>query len=196
MFEIDDGQLIYDEIADIITSKDPKRFLYTLEFYPEEGKYHYDGHRNCNVVVNPFEAKYGNNLCPKCNKKLTIGVMNRVEELADRQPGHSDEKFPGSKHLVPLQEIIAESFESTTTSKKVQEEYQSLVNRYGGEFNILLDMSDVELARSINPKIVEGIRRVREGKIEIEPGYDGIYGKVKVFAKEDSMDSAAQGTLF
>lgn len=123
--------------------------------------------------------------------------MNRVEELADRNPGHRDEKFPSSKHLVPLQEIIAESFSSSPKSKKVQQEYADLMNRYGGEFNILLDMSSEELAKSINPKIVDGINRVRAGKIEIEPGYDGVYGKVKVFGEEsENTLKAAQTTLF
>ncbi len=197
VFEIEKNKLTYDEIADIIKTKDSKRFLYTIEFYPEEGKYHYDGHRNCHIVANPFEKKYENNLCPKCNKKLTIGVMNRVEELADRKPGHSNDKFPGSKHFVPLREIIAESLESTPSSKRVQQEYLDLVNRYGGEFNILLNMNEEELAKGINPKIVDGINRVRAGKIEIEPGYDGVYGKVKVFdSKAENALKAAQTTLF
>lgn len=197
VFEIEKNKLTYDEIADIIKNKDPNRFLYTIEFYPEEGKYHYDGHRNCHIVANPFEKKYGNNLCPKCNKKLTIGVMNRVEELADRQMGHSNDKFPGSKHFVPLREIIASSFSLGVNSKKVVEEYIDLVNRYGGEFNILLNMNEGELAKSINPKIVDGINRVRAGKIEIEPGYDGVYGKVKVFGKDsENAFKAAQTTLF
>jgi uncharacterized protein (TIGR00375 family) len=184
VFEIEPSKLTYNEIADIIKTKDPRRFLYTIEFYPEEGKYHFDGHRHCNVVANPFTTRYPNNICPKCGKKLTIGVMNRVEELADRKPGYKGEKFPDSKHLVPLQEIIAESYEMAPSSQKVQNEYLNLVNRQISEFNILLDMPDEELSKNLPPRIVDGIRRVREGKIEIEPGYDGIYGKVKVFADE------------
>ncbi len=194
VFELDKNKLTYKEIADIIKTKDPKRFLYTLEFYPEEGKYHFDGHRNCDIVANPFETKYPENKCPKCGKKLTIGVMNRVEELADRKPGHTDENFPYSKHLVPLQEIIAESFESTTSSQRVQKEYQSLVSRFGGEFNILLDMTPEELSKNLHSKIVDGIGRVRRGEIEIEPGYDGVYGKVKVFA--DMAERDQQASLF
>ncbi len=195
VFEITDSNLTYDEITGIIKSKDPKRFLYTLEFYPEEGKYHFDGHRNCGIVANPFEQKYPENLCPKCGKKLTIGVMNRVEQLADRPSGHRDEKFPESKHLVPLQEIIAESFESTTASKKVQSEYLDLVNRFNGEFNILQNLSRLELVKNINPKIVDGILRARAGNITIDPGYDGVFGKVKVF-DDKIKESAKQGSLF
>ena len=194
VFEIADNKITYKEIIEIIKAKDPKRFLHTIEFYPEEGKYHYDGHRNCNIVVNPFEQKYPSNLCPKCNKKLTIGVMNRVEELADRKAGHHDSRFPASKHSVPLREIIAESIASTTSSRKVQDEYIALVSRYHGEFPILFDISKEELLKKINPKIVDGIMRVRAGNIDIEPGYDGVYGKVKVFSKEQS--PVAQGSLF
>lgn len=197
VFGLDENKLNYNEIADIIKTKDPKRFLYTIEFHPEEGKYHYDGHRNCNIVANPAETKYENNLCPKCNKKLTIGVMNRVEELSDRKPGHSDEKFPGSKHLVPLMEIMASAHGVGANSKRVLDEYLDLAKRYGGEFNILLNLSDEELSKRLNPKIVDGIGRVRNGEIKIDPGYDGVYGKVKVFAdKDDNIESIKQSTLF
>jgi len=184
VFEIDENKLTYQEIGDIIKTKDPQRFLYTIEFYPEEGKYHFDGHRNCNLVVNPFEQKFPENLCPNCGKKLTIGVMNRVEELSDRKVGYNNEKFPGSKHLVPMREIIGQSYGMTSSSQKVQKEYLSLVNRHQGEFNILLDMSEEELLKSIDSKIVDGIRRVQAGQIQIDPGYDGVYGKVKVFAEK------------
>lgn len=196
VFDIAQNKLTYEEIADIIKKKDPKRFLYTIEFYPEEGKYHFDGHRNCGIVVNPFDTKYPGNICPKCGKRLTIGVMNRVGELADRQPGHHDENFPGSKHLVPLQEIIGESFSVAPNSQKVQKEYLDLVNRFGGEFNILLDRAEDELTNNIDPKIIDGIQRVRSGKIEIEPGYDGVYGKVKVFQDVKEQFQSAQTTLF
>ncbi len=194
VFELEENKVTYNEIADTIKAKDPKRFLYTVEFYPEEGKYHFDGHRNCNVVANPFEKKFPNNLCPQCGKKLTIGVMNRIEELADREPGYRDEKFPGARRLVPLREIIAEAFKSTTASQKVQKEYQNLVSRFGGELRILLDMSSEELVKSFPSKIAEGIQRVHAGKIDIEPGYDGVYGKVKVFAQEN--EPVKQTSLF
>ena len=184
VLEIDENKLTYQEIGDIIKTKDPQRFLYTIEFYPEEGKYHFDGHRNCNLVANPFEQKFPENLCPNCGKKLTIGVMNRVEKLADRKVGYNNEKFPGSKHLVPLREIIGESYGMAPGSQKVQKEYLSLVNRHQSEFNILLDMPEEELLKSVDAKIVDGIRRVQAGQIQIDPGYDGVYGKVKVFAEK------------
>lgn len=191
VFEIDDGKITYDEIADIIKKKDASRFLYTIEFYPEEGKYHFDGHRNCNIVINPFETKYPENRCPTCGRKLTIGVMNRVEELADRNSGHTDEKFPGSKHLVPLQEIIAECYGVGASSQKVQKDYRALVSRFDGELPILLDLDDEVLNKSMESRIVDGIRRVRAGDISIEPGYDGVYGKVKVFTDDDTNQQAS-----
>jgi len=195
VFALDDGKITYDEIADIIKKKDASRFLYTIEFYPEEGKYHFDGHRNCDIVINPFEQKYPGNLCPKCQKKLTIGVMNRVEELADRKIGHSDNSFPGSKHLVPLLEIVAASLGQTIASKAVQNEYLNLVNAHGPEFNILLDMPEEELSKNLKPKIVDGIKRVRSGNIKVEPGYDGIYGKVNIFSGGD-FEEPQQASLF
>lgn len=194
VFEIEPQKLTYQEIADIIKTKDNKRFLYTIEFFPEEGKYHFDGHRNCDIVVDPFETKYPNNLCPKCGRKLTIGVMNRVEQLADRSAGHSNEKFPGSKHLVPLQEIIAESLDVQKGSRKVDEEYLKLVNHFTCEFKILLDIPIKEILE-INPKIASGIDQMRQGKVELEPGYDGVFGKVKVMSDEN-FQSSQQASLF
>lgn len=194
VFEIAQNKLSYAKLADVITNKDPQRFLYTIEFYPEEGKYHFDGHRNCDIVVNPFEKKYVDGICPKCRKKFTIGVMSRVEELADRKPGFQSEKFPGSKHLVPLREIIAGALESTTASQKVQQEYLNLVSGFGGEFNILLDIDENDLVKNFHPKIAEGISRVRQNKINIDPGFDGVYGKVRVF--DDDAQKEKQASLF
>jgi len=194
VFEIDDNKLSFTEITDILKTKDRQRFPYTIEFYPEEGKYHFDGHRNCNLVVNPFREKYPNNLCPKCNKKLTIGVMNRVEELADRPPDYKNTEFPASKHLVPLREIIAASFAVGVNSRKVEQEYLHLIQGLGNEFKILMDLDEETLAKNMDAKIVDGIKRVRRGDIDIEPGYDGVYGKVSVFGKDAAQQ--AQGTLF
>ena len=193
VFELEENELNYKTITDIIKRKDPKRFLYTIEFFPEEGKYHFDGHRNCNVVTNPFEKKYPNKLCPVCGKKLTIGVMNRVNELADRSAGFHNVNFPASKHLIPLAEIIAESLGVQKGSKKIQEEYIRLVNHFGSEFGILLDVATDKIAQ-INPKLAEGIENMRNGSIVAEPGYDGVFGKIKVFSQEK--EPAAQASLF
>jgi len=194
VFEIEPQKLSYKEIAEILKTKDSKRFPYTIEFFPEEGKYHYDGHRNCEIVANPFEKKYPENLCPKCNKKLTIGVMNRVEELADRPAGHRNNQFPASKHLVPLREIIASSLSLGVNSRQVETEYLTLVSQYGSELAILLDMSEEEMIKKINPKITQGIMNVRRGSVKIDPGFDGVYGKVKIF--DEAKIAAAQTSLF
>ncbi|MGA2666524.1 MAG: endonuclease Q family protein [Patescibacteria group bacterium] len=194
VFELDKNNFTYNEIANIIKTKDPKRFLNTIEFYPEEGKYHFDGHRNCNLVANPFETKYPDNICPKCGRKLTIGVLNRVEELADRPVGFQSNNFPGSVHLVPLLEIIAEALKVTPSSQKVQQEYLKIINTLGSEFKILLDLGEGELKNNLPPQIAAGIMNARIGQVETEPGYDGVYGKVKVLSKNTGAPS--QESLF
>lgn len=171
---------------------------YTIEFFPEEGKYHFDGHRLCeNLSLHPQESKKLNKICPKCGKPLTIGVMHRVEDLADREVGYQPENFPSSKHLVPLQEIIAETYSQMKGSRKVQEEYQRIVNQVGNEFDILLYKPLEELSASLDPRLVEGIGLVREGKVQAIPGYDGVYGIVKVFGGENEKSrKEKQAVLF
>lgn len=192
VFEIADDKFSFAEIADIIKTKDNKRFLSTIEFFPEEGKYHFDGHRNCGLVVDPSKQKYSQNRCPKCDRVLTIGVANRVEQLADRENGQWQTCFPKSKHIVPLMEIIAQSLGVSMASKKAADEYLDLVTRLGGEFNILLDAPEAVLNSSMDSKLVSGIRRVRAGEIEVEPGYDGVYGKVRIFSNDNSSASQQQ----
>lgn len=188
-------RLSYQSIADAIKTKDPKRFLFTVEFFPEEGKYHYDGHRSCEVVLSPKESKKYNNTCPVCGKPLTIGVVNRVEELADRPEGFKPARAIPFKSLVPLEEIIAESLGVGTASKQVKKEYQNLTENFGNEFKILLDADGSELASATLSQIAQGIIRVREGKISIEPGYDGVYGKVRIFSQAERKKPIKQKTL-
>jgi len=180
-----DCELSYDGIIDAIKSKDPEKFLYTVEFFPEEGKYHYDGHRLCNVYFSPEETKKHNNLCPVCGKKLTVGVLNRVVELADRKEGEKPGNAIPFKNLIPLDEIIGEAFGVGPKSKKVGGAYEKLVAGLGGEFNVLLDASYEEIAKFSNEMITEAIRRVREGKVNIRPGHDGEYGKISIFNNKD-----------
>jgi len=180
-----DCRMDYHEIIDVIKKKDRKRFLYTIEFFPEEGKYHYDGHRLCNISSSPSETKAYNGICPVCNKPLTIGVMNRVEELADRGYGFIPPQAIPSRYLVPLDEIIAAALGTGANTMKVRKEYENLLSSYT-EFEILLDLADDELYRITDEKIAEGILRVRNGKIKVTPGYDGVYGKVSIF--EDNRD--------
>ncbi|MCX6720145.1 MAG: endonuclease Q family protein [Candidatus Staskawiczbacteria bacterium] len=180
--------LSYDGIATAIKTGNPTsprlrgaRLLYTVEFFPEEGKYHYDGHRLCDLSLSPNQSKKYNNVCPKCGKPLVIGVLNRVGELADRPEGFVPKNAIPFKSLIPLNEIIAESIGVSTASKKVGEYYNKMIKNLGNEFKILLDLSQKEIEKESSPEIAEGIIRVREGKVIVDPGYDGVYGKIKIF---------------
>ncbi|HEA84502.1 MAG TPA: DNA helicase UvrD [Candidatus Wildermuthbacteria bacterium] len=180
----------YNGIADVLKTKNKDKFLFTVEFFPEEGKYHYDGHRLCNVSFAPAESKKHKNLCPTCKKPLVIGVLNRVEELADRKDGEKPENAIPFKSLIPLQEIIAEAFGVGVSTKRTQEEYEKLVSSLKNEFYVLLDATPEELKDTASPEVAEGIMRVREGKVKIEPGYDGEYGKIAIF-KEGERENIA-----
>lgn len=177
----------YYEIMDAIKRKDKKRFLYTVEFFPEEGKYHYDGHRLCNILFSPEETKKQNNICPVCKKPLTVGVMNRVNEIADRKEGFIPDNAIPSKHMVPLEEIIAEAFNTKVNTVKVKREYEKLVALHT-EFEILIDLPEAELYKIADRKITEGILKVRAGDINIIPGYDGVYGRISIFSKQPHAD--------
>lgn len=191
-----DTSLDYFAIFEAIKNKDKNKFLYTIEFFPEEGKYHYDGHRECGVVLHPKETKKFNGLCPVCGKALTIGVLNRVEQLADRPEGFIPENAIPYKSIVPLQEILAEVFGKSSVSTLVQEEYKKLVKNFEGELNILLEISLEEIEKATLPEIAEAIRRIREGKVIKEPGYDGVYGKIKIFKNPSNSLTPSQQTLF
>ena len=187
-----DCDLDYKTIRDVLRTKDKKRFLYTVEFFPEEGKYHYDGHRLCNVVFSPAESKQHNGICPKCKRPLTIGVMNRVDQLADRKEGFVPENAIPFKNMVPLSEIIAESKGVKKESVASEKEYFNVVAKFGTEFNILLKASREELTKGLSPKLAEGILRMREGKVSAEAGYDGEYGRISVFGKDEPQSRAEQ----
>lgn len=191
-----DTQLDYFSIIDAIKKKDKGRFLYTIEFFPEEGKYHYDGHRNCQIRLSPKETKKYNGICPVCAKPLTIGVLNRVEELADRPEGFKPENAIPFKSLVPLEEIIADALGQSNLATAVEREYKKLIEKFENEFNVLLEVEKEELENITLPEIVEGILRVRKGEVFIEPGYDGVYGKIRIFQREEQKTPTRQGTLF
>jgi len=183
VFEIPENELSYQEIRRIIKEKDQKRFLYTIEFFPEEGKYHYDGHRDCQINFSPAESKKNKGICPVCKKTLVIGVLNRVDQLADRELGTKPTNIIPFKSLVPLQEIIAEVLDVAKTSKKVQQKYDEIVAAGGSEFEILLDKDYDEIKKIASPEIALGIKNLREQKVEAVAGYDGVFGVVKVFGK-------------
>lgn len=174
----------YDEIYNILKEKDKKKFLYTIEFYPQEGKYHYDGHAKCKISFSPQETKKHKGICPKCKKPLVLGVDYRVDELADRPKGFKPENPIPYKSLVPLAEIIAECFQVGSGSKKVMQAYEKLIEKFGSEFKILLDVSTEDLKKE-NELLAEAIRRVREGQMHVVPGYDGVFGIVKIFNEQE-----------
>jgi uncharacterized protein (TIGR00375 family) len=193
-----DCELSYDQIIGAIKNKDKKKFLYTIEFFPEEGKYHFDGHRNCGVLFSPDQTRGNKGICPVCKRKLTVGVMNRVDTLADRPEGYVPENAIPFKNLIPLVEIIAEALGQGPDTKGVQTTYEQMVQKFKSEFHILLDLELDELSGSIPPKIAEGIKRVREGKVSIVPGHDGVYGKIQIFGQkaEEKVPDQEQMDLF
>ncbi len=190
------AELSYHSIIEAIKSKDPQKFLYTIEFFPEEGKYHYDGHRLCNICLSPEETKKYNEVCPVCGKPLTIGVLNRVEQLSDRERGFKPPQAIPFKNLIPLEEIIGEVLGIGSGTKGVHQEWQNLIDAFQNEFNVLLNVSRDDLEKKSSPEIAEGIMRVREGKVFIEPGYDGVYGKIRIFSSGEQKNISKQSQLF
>jgi len=189
-------ELSYKNLRTATESPTAKNHIaYTIEFYPEEGKYHFDGHRDCDVRMSPKETLRAKGVCPKCGKPLTVGVMNRVEELADRDEGFKPNNRPPFKSIVPLQEIISDAFGVGVNSKRVQEEYERIVKHVGTEFDVLLHIKKEKIAEVADEKVVEGIMRVRAGKLHILPGYDGEFGTVRVFTDEERMPSRRQRSL-
>ncbi len=185
-------ELDYKTIREVLKTKDKNRFLYTIEFFPEEGKYHFDGHRLCGVRFSPEETKKANGRCPKCGKSLTVGVMNRVSQLADRPLGYKPPNAIGYKNLIPFNEIIAAAKGVAPTSVTVERDYRSLVGKFGTEFNILLKASEKDLLKGLPGRIAEGVLRVRQSKVDIKPGFDGEYGAISIFDEGDKKGNKEQ----
>ncbi|MFH1551839.1 MAG: endonuclease Q family protein [bacterium] len=191
-----DTDLSYFGIIQAIKSKDPKKFLKTIEFFPEEGKYHYDGHRKCQICLTPKQSKKIKNVCPKCKKPLTIGVCHRVDDLSDRKQGQKPKQVIPFEHLIPLEEIIADAKGMGVGTKTVRGEYKNLIKRFGSEFNILLNIKPEQIKSVSLPEIAEGIKRVRNNKVCIEPGYDGEFGIIKIFNDKERKSFSKQSKLF
>lgn len=198
VFKSLNGKISYKEITDAIKKKSKNtEIFYTIEFYPEEGKYHYSGHRNCNFVQDTIQTKANGNICPICNRSLTPGVMHRVEELAKTtnfskeiskiNPNgvkwiiNSKTKQPPFIKLVPLNEIIAESLGSSVSSLKVISMFNELCREFGSEINVLLRASIEDIKSKAGERVAEGVEKVRKGNIVILPGFDGQYGIVKIW---------------
>lgn len=190
-----DTSCSYPAIYSALSDPEDEGLTGTVEFYPEEGKYHYDGHRKCRRRMHPRETIAEKGKCPECGKPVTVGVMARVEELADREEG---KKSPRARHffsVIPLPEIIGEAKQVGPGTKTVDRVYQAMVSRLGSELDILLDIPEDDIAQVAGNLIAEGIRRMRVGEVDILPGYDGDYGEIKLFNPEDRLGSDTQIAL-
>jgi PHP family Zn ribbon phosphoesterase len=205
-------KITYDDILSAIKKEESAKFKigYTIEFYPEEGKYHYNGHRNCQIVQTPKETKEKGTICPVCHRPLTVGVMDRVEQLAKGNDWFGQEtvklnpngvkwildkenNHPPFVKLVQLVQIIAESLSSTAPSLKVINIYDDLCKKFGSELEVLLKTSVKEIEKEVGAKVAEGVEKVRKGDIVILPGFDGQYGIVKIW--EDKKVTEKQTNL-
>jgi uncharacterized protein (TIGR00375 family) len=174
--------LNYREIIEAIRYKDKERFKFTVETDPAYGKYHWTGHRNCNVTLSPQEAIKLGNVCPVCRKKLTKGVEQRVEELADRPAGFKPKNAVDFMHLLPLSEIIATVLGvDSPSTQQVWSIYNKLIEKFSDEYTVLIETPKEALITVVDEKIAEAIVRVREGQIKVVPGYDGVYGRLLIF---------------
>jgi len=174
-----DTELSYNGIMEAI--KSGKGLSGTIEFFPEEGKYHSDGHRECGMRLTPQETVQHDYRCPSCGKKVTVGVLHRVGKLADRPEGFKPPGSPSYYSIIPLQEVIAETLKVGPASKKVQQMYFGMLEKLGNEFSILLKIPTAEIAAAASPQIADAIDRMRTGNIRIEPGYDGEFGTIRIF---------------
>jgi uncharacterized protein (TIGR00375 family) len=191
-----DTDLSYGAIMRAISELDSPEFLGTLEFYPEEGKYHYDGHRPCGVRFSPEDTRRNDGRCPKCNRKVTVGVMHRVEKLADHASGRRSPAARPYKSIIPLIEIIAEVEQVGTNSKRVSEAYLDLLSRLGNEYHVLVEAELETIRRSGSNLLGEAINRVRSGQVSIQPGYDGEFGTIRVIDSQEREQISGQLGLF
>jgi DNA helicase-2/ATP-dependent DNA helicase PcrA len=173
-----------------------RHFQGTLEFFPEEGKYHYDGHRKCNARLSPAETRRQKGRCPECGKPVTVGVMHRVEELADREQGEGPARRQPYRSLIPLAEILGEVLDRGAGTKGVSEEYEKLLARFGPELGILLDADLDEIEKAGPPLLAEALRRMRASEVQVAAGYDGEYGVIKLFKEGERARLLSRSGLF
>jgi uncharacterized protein (TIGR00375 family) len=178
-------EISYREIIDSIRLKDKRRFKFTIETHPAYGKYHWTGHRKCNIVMSPQDSKRLQGICPSCGRKMTRGVDERVDELSDRYEGYKPKSAIEYKHLMPLHEIIAKSMGiQQIYSSSVWRVYDLLIGRFGDEYSVLLEASKDEIALISNDELANAVITVRNNKIAVIPGYDGVYGKL-IFSEDN-----------
>ena len=177
VFELE--RFTYQQVTTAIISNDPARFKFTIEVDPAYGKYHWTGHRKCKVSLSPQEAMKFGNVCPVCRRKLTKGVEQRVEELADRPANFRRMDAPGFLRLLPLSEVIAAVLHSDSPSTQaVWKNYSPLVEKFGDEYKVLTDAPYEALVKVVDVPIAQAIVKVRNGEAKVTPGYDGVYGQL------------------
>jgi len=171
----------YAALTGVLRRREHEKFLYTIEFFPEEGKYHIDGHRACDYYCAPDETERRGGRCPKCGKDLTRGVLGRVHALADRREGARPKQTVDFRQIVPLEEVIAGALGKGRASKAVTTAYARMIEAVAPEFDILLDVPLDKIAAAAPPRVAEAVRRVRAGQVRVRPGYDGVFGRVSIF---------------
>ncbi|MDO8675036.1 MAG: endonuclease Q family protein [Candidatus Omnitrophota bacterium] len=191
-----DTEFSYRGILNALKDPKDKGLVGTLEFFPEEGKYHYDGHRVCQARLHPKETIAHKGLCPVCRKPVTVGVMARVEELADRPEGEKSPRWRPYTSLIPLPELIAEAKDVGPSSKQVQEIFMNMLAKLGSEFHILMDAPIDVIKKSTGEIVAEGISRMRQGKVKIAAGYDGEFGTINIFSDKERQRIDRQLALF
>ena len=196
------GDLTYRGLKDAL---EHQKVEHTIEFFPEEGRYHFSGHRACGVRQSPEDTRREGSTCPGCGRELTLGVLHRVEGLADREvaPQTDEEGYirwgearPPFRRMVPLQEVLAESLGVGTGTKGVQSEYAKLVAQFGNELAVLMNVGAEEIAGVSGGRVAEGVMRARRGDILVDPGYDGVYGSVSIWPRGEEAADRRQLGLF
>ncbi|MDZ7317913.1 MAG: UvrD-helicase domain-containing protein [candidate division KSB1 bacterium] len=191
-----DCEFSFSGMLAAMKDQNAKQFLGTIEFFPEEGKYHLDGHRNCQVRLTPAETASHQGLCPVCGKKVTVGVLNRVEALADRPFGAQPPTAKPYYSLIPLPEVLAEISGVGVGTKAVATRLEKLLRQFGSEINILTEIPLIELQRAGGSLLAEGIRRMRQKEVQIAAGYDGEFGIIKLFSDDERRQFSAQPIFF
>ena len=180
-----DCDMNYFAIIDALKKRDGKSFVGTIDMYPQEGKYHFSGHRKCGVCLSPLDVLEHNFICPVCSKPLTLGVMDRVAQLSDRDDVSLCESLQKTVYLIPLTEILSEMYGVGVNSKRIVHEYQTCVRIGKNELYFLREKQIDEIAHECSPMLAEGIRRMRNGDVFLNPGFDGEYGSVRIFTDEE-----------
>jgi uncharacterized protein (TIGR00375 family) len=180
-----DTEFSYRGIYNALSNPKDKGLVGTIEFFPEEGKYHYDGHRNCKVRWHPQETRKHQGICSVCGKPVVVGVMARVEDLADRKEGEKSARWRPYYNIISLPELIAQAKDCGVASKAVQQVYHEMLGQLGNELFILQEAPLRDIERSAGSLLAQGVQRMRQGKVKIAAGYDGEFGTIELFSQED-----------